>query len=843
MSKEQQYPARSNGLVITDAGLAGFIVETTPELRLAVERHERRMKFIDALVNSPPGGLLLLLFPINELVLTIPNLKEAASAAAAVYVGDGVKYVEWTTRIGWIDRREISQQTALVMERNGGCVVSKADWQWARRRLKELSPECPDNVLFEQFIEDAQAWWVSRVNGPIFGHVIGLRRFQMLDRAAIARRISRLPQLAKVKIRQDFANGDLEVLETTRIHSNKTLTFSNLVTFCGYVARSRTSKDHGRKLIIEHINQAMPAAAKEGWAQVLILAATRHAIHYGGINGELWAPITIYEYTRLSLNELLHVILKAGYDDLGGAEMLKKYKQAIGSVRQSQKAKFAAFLEVFHRFLVIAGSDPLPHSLSVTGEQVPPAAAIVWPHEKERAVEFIEMFAPTRQIQLQCVSAVEIAFNIPVRTIEPWCMRLEDVASKEPFYITIYPRRNDGVGKSPAVRRQEDVFDPKLKAMLIDMVRLRREQNAGEQDVLFGAPGVFGARYEQVLCQRLINAALQWATGNPRASFYDLRHTIFSFRAESVLRGESPPSDAVELRQLSASGGHAGPDSTYAYIHILEAAIASFSRKARPISWKKVPGQEAGGETFEDVCRGVVDGCGPNIESVGWTKPTALTAKHVGLEKRAQILRLIAENLPLDSVAGSCEVPIELVHEVLADLVRGMVQVSMVKYSAASSILKQCQVVNAWALWARAANQDKYLGIKRELSRRVEGKEFKGLCLLWQNWQLCKYGDDISLINPRPAAHLVSFLLSSGTPKRSLVIESHVDAPPLAPELTRFQIEPREIRSRKGRAAHRLFLTEPGLPAREARGATLSILGLNWWMLVVGSHLIGNGEI
>jgi hypothetical protein len=61
------------------------------------------------------------------------------------------------------------------------------------------------------------------------------------------------------------------------------------------------------------------------------------------------------------------------------------------------------------------------------------------------------------------------------------------------MFLTIYPRERDGVGKTEAMRRQEDVepiASPILKSLLIDMLNERQIKDfAASEDYLLGRPG------------------------------------------------------------------------------------------------------------------------------------------------------------------------------------------------------------------------------------------------------------------------------------------------------------------------------------------------------------------
>ena len=64
----------------------------------------------------------------------------------------------------------------------------------------------------------------------------------------------------------------------------------------------------------------------------------------------------------------------------------------------------------------------------------------------------------------------------------------------------------------------------------------------------------------------------------------------------------------------------------------------------------------------------------------------------------------------------------------------------------------------------------------------------------------------------------------------------------LPPELAGLKIASRSVNPRKGRQGHRLFMAERGVQARSASGATVSVLGFHWWMLLIASILVERGE-
>jgi hypothetical protein len=414
-------------------------------------------------------------------------------------------------------------------------------------------------------------------------------------------------------------------------------------------------------------------------------------------------------------------------------------------------------------------------------------------------------------------------------------------------YIDIYPRRADGQGKSASLRRQEGVDDLLLIRLLIDLKNLRHAANAQENDLLFGEPGKPGERHEQGLCQRLVNAALRCATGNSRASYYDLRHTVFTERAQPILSGDLlgiENSDAFSFADMSTSGGHAGPGSTYPYINRVEDPIAHFSKKNRQTAWQGTFDVSKSSNVFVDLLVSTIE-CNPlTLDACRFEIAEQPPVDAFAITKRHEILDRVADNKPLGSVAGESQVSLAVVKKALQDFTQVAAQTGLVGYHCTRTEQGHLDAVMAHGLWALHARQSKYSGISACLSRLACNKDYAGLNQLWQSWLACRSHEYLSLLRPRPALVLIKFLLRSGLSKRNLVVVSEPGATPLDQDIASFGLPSRpEVVDRNGRAAHRLFFTAPGIDAAKANAATISTRGYNWWMLMVGSFLLANDQI
>ena len=527
------------GLKVTDLGLNGLVVEPTEHFSAAVSRHQNLLNQIDLVFDLAAGPKLLILLVTNEFILNLSRLQSAVQMGAQTYRDTEAHYIEFSFGNGWRDRRQLSDQTVGAIELNRGCVVSRVDWKVAADFIGVTRRELSPSQRWTSFLDDAQCWWFQHLPGPLFMHALGLSRFQMLPRHALARVSTGLPKRPTTNLLDPADSVTATLVESTFKSGRELKLFDELIAFAGKVARDKPSKSKGRELVLEKIQLLIPVASSAGRGQLIVLGGIKHALSTGGTRGGLWAPITVYEYLRQGLKELAEVFCAGKLDEMDGAQFHAEYIKILAGIKASQRSKFEAFLLAFHRFLVICGFDPLPRSLSVRQDHLPPMASVVTQCELDLALQYINEVAPNERVALQGRLGLMLAYWVPIRTVELWCLRVGDVSVEAPMFMTIYPRGRDGVGKTPSLRRHEDlqpIDSPLLKALLIDMVGERRVKDfADSEDFLLGRPGYPDERYELLLTNKLMNDALRWATGDEEARFYSLRHVAISRRASSTL--------------------------------------------------------------------------------------------------------------------------------------------------------------------------------------------------------------------------------------------------------------------------------------------------------------------
>ncbi len=301
--------------------------------------------------------------------------------------------------------------------------------------------------------------------------------------------------------------------------------------------------------------------------------------------------------------------------------------------------------------------------------------------------------------------------------------------------------------------------------------------------------------------------------------------------------------DVFAWYQMAAGGGHAGPASSASYIHQIERALALVSQNARPQGWLPANFDGVAMSAFPDVATGL-HGERPPMPTRITTSQVVQTSSEFGIRTREAIIWRVADGLKLQSIASEFDISVELVEKVVEEASQAMVQMQLVKLDVMQSIRRQCMAITAYSLWARSARQEKFAFFAKHLEESCQRKDFKAMLQLWQDWSLCRDGDFLALVNPRPAARIVSLLLQIGATRKSLAVTSMKEAAPLSSQLKQIGIAAGPpCNKRSKRPGHRLVLTPKGVDASKARGATISMLGFHWWMLLVGSFLISVEEI
>ena len=373
----------TNGLVITDLGVMGVIVETSePFYTAAKARHAELQAAVDQLPDLSAACLLVLRVIAEGLALHRATLEAMTAVGSSRMYKCGLAIeIELSMGGGWLDRRQLPEPVVDSIRANRGCEVSRKDGAAAESAIRHVPCYADASSPIDAAIADARAWWYPMIPGPLFAHLTRSRPFQALDREARARMLSRRPQRGAAPNVDAMVTSTLQAYEKCFAQTGDMSVINKLVREFGRIARLKASKPKGRDDMMEWAQSSIPGALLAGRAQMLVVGGVVSVLVHGGVRGKPLAPISMYEYSRQHLVGLTADLAQAGVDNRSGQQWLSTYREMTKKVLPSQQGKLASFLEAFHLFLVLAGMERLPASILGQRTPTPPAAAIVTDHE------------------------------------------------------------------------------------------------------------------------------------------------------------------------------------------------------------------------------------------------------------------------------------------------------------------------------------------------------------------------------------------------------------------------------------------------------------------------------
>jgi len=778
-----------NGLHFTDLGARGLIVETRePAYTLAQDRHAHLQAQAAILTGLSPGAAVVVAALAEGLILHWSTFDAWLTAGRSkLYSNDMGFEIELELPGGWRDRRILPGRLVEVIRANRGVAVERKHLAEAASTIGSVCGFSESTDSLGMAIADAQAWWFRRLPGPLFAHASRRKPFQLLDRAARARLTHRNPQRCDPSADESRVDSLRQAFEGCFCQTADLSVVDELVRQFGRIARDKGSKPRGVELMKDSIDRLMPRAVQAGRAQTLVLGGIGFVLVHGGVRGVTLAPVSIYEYCRLHLEGLTLALTEDGVDQRDGDQWLATYRLLVEAVPQSQRRKLSAFLQAFHSFLVLVGMSRLPAAIAADQLPIPPSASVVTEHELQLALAFVREHAETQQIAAQASISLLLGFEIELRTYELWCIRMVDVQLEGAPYIVLYPRPLDGACKTASLRRQEDLHGPALLKLLVAFKRKRLAADFAldDEDLFFGTPGAPDERHELAKTMRLVNAALTWATGKRGASFYDLRHTTFSRKVRQILMTEdSTTSDVARFFQVSAEGGHAGPGSTWAYVHQIEEPLALWSRRARPESWRAPVAHALDAALFPDIGFGCLlpARAAPPPRRVEAAEAPVKAFEHQ-FELYADIARRLVCREDIEQIAGRCSLHPDAVLVAVSSIARALADAGLSEEDEPTTTSRQVLQVWRHRTWITAASHPKLAPVKKRLGKLLAERGVDAVTAVWHAWVRCVQGADLSLDRARPASVLIHFLLVAGISRSALAITAAPSSLPLPPHL------------------------------------------------------------
>ena len=282
--------------------------------------------------------------------------------------------------------------------------------------------------------------------------------------------------------------------------------------------------------------------------------------------------------------------------------------------------------------------------------------------------------------------------------------------------------------------------------------------------------------------------------------------------------------------------GHAGPSSSLSYLHVFEKALALLASRARPTAWREANAHNAG--VFASLDE-------PQRRRPDTPPSPAIVerAKHFELAARRQLAFDIAGGLHLSAAASGIRADDEAALDMAKEIVETLVLARLVEGRTIWEPTPTCNAISMFFLWARAARQDKLEPLRRRLDGDVSGKRLGDLVRLWHAWRDCLEGEHFSLNIDRSAYRFVDYMLGCGIPRSALLVVRSEEATGMGQQMMALKLPVSDVQMRAARSTFRLQLSEPDVRAQYASGASLSVVGLHWEMVLLGSLLLARGAL
>jgi hypothetical protein len=515
------------------------------------------------------------------------------------------------------------------------------------------------------------------------------------------------------------------------------------------------------------------------------------------------------------------------------------YRKVIGACIPTQQGKAAALVQALHNRLILRGAPPLHRPISSKTPQIIPAAAVIWPHELELAKDYVCKISTDDRVEMQALLCLQLGEEIPLRTYEYFSFKLRDILRDGANEVVVAPARSMDKDKSIHSRMRHEIEDPECISSLQEFkqMRLREDElpggGANPDRPLFGKPGQAKA-YKQEETLDLINRALKWATGNPTASLYDLRHAVISRRALNVLSGTNQ-TDMVEWDQLSRGCGQGTASATQFYIHQVEEPLSKLLHEELQceIRANQPPGH------FQIAELAALYGIRPRPEIIDDSDHGAtLEFSKFGFMHVNALLKNLTRGMNTDYLLKAHSISETELNQATEAAEKGWIKAAY-----------RLRTARERRLWLRDyfvqscdSKQLKFSPVIVYLEKLVEEQTWGHLRQIYRAAWECVDTHEVDLARGHYALEIVQLLLDAGCKKSQLYVKCTDTKSTVAKELKALCGNVYPQSPRRGRAFARLFLLPDGVSAEASSGATISIGGLYWLLCVLGCLLYIRGE-
>jgi hypothetical protein len=572
--------ASAAGKILKNSG-HDFEVDQTGKIHFqaTAETSQLAARFLTAidrigdLHRLPPAVGLILTLPIHDAVLTQHGWHAAVKSIPTIYYQGTHFVLDWCLSDGWRDRRFLSPVTRSILNQFPTVPsIQERDWRDARTLIQEALEEPSNTKVWDVFVSCASAFWSDKLPGVLWSHCTGVDPLQPFSRETVARRTTGLPLIYKAVQQTALPRADQAAFLIAGIQTQQLFTVREAETILNLQKKLKSSRAHFGEAVIPKLTDLLYRSQREGRIQVLLVGFVIDLVTNGGVQGELSIG-SLIAYLASTLEKLAIELLQKDIFTFDSHDWWELYSKVSIKCEQKQASKVNATLAAFHDYLQWLGVPPLQRRFGKSGPLLPPRAEVIWSHESERAIEWLQLLVEDSNCSAsQAILVVLMLDDFMVRVDEVINVRIGDFKpTLQGLTLLMYPRTRDGKIKSDGVRHPIDIHSPGLKQSLYKFIKLRTTQGGRDEDFLFGDPRKRGERHLHEKTYHLVECALKVATGCPNASSHGFRHRHGSLDAESSLMPDRDYVDINPLDQISAGAGQNITTSLReSYLHLYE---------------------------------------------------------------------------------------------------------------------------------------------------------------------------------------------------------------------------------------------------------------------------------
>lgn len=483
------------------------------------------------------------------------------------------------------DARYVSVWTTLALAR----MKEREPYASAREHLLDvlsvralkISVTSTSESVWEHLLTTARGWMQTHLPAVLYGHVSGAAPLSALPRSAFARAYTGqalAPEVADTAAENAaLAPICVHAFEAALLGSPASVRSGGafirqlLAALRPPTKGSNTSKCEE---ILRRLRSLAASLETADEACAILYAFALDLVENGTKRKKSLAPTTPSDYLN-SMAEDFHVALDGvrlyGIDKTTYTGIFHKL---MNSGATTNSARIAA-LKAVHQFLRAWWQvPPLPTDLLSLQIEFNVHANVVWPHERERLLEWLAVDSTGSRFVAQLGAALEIVGDAPVRIGELLVLRIGNVLDEgDHLVVEIARELRDGREKSREGRRRVVIRDITAMAIVRAWLARRAAELATHDDYFFGQPDRPTELAHSGKMYFWLNLLLKTVTGDESISLHSFRHSYASQHMAAMLLQDND-NEVNPLDGLANEMGHVGGHVTAVnYCHLYERGL------------------------------------------------------------------------------------------------------------------------------------------------------------------------------------------------------------------------------------------------------------------------------